>query len=93
MGKCGQAEKQQQMRTFWPVPATSADVMAMGEWEADCGQGKGKIHLHRPLGLPGAAGQVHAFREGQADFCKLHGGAFPGEALGQILQKVRIRKG
>lgn len=51
------------------------------------------IQWHCPLSPPGASGQVHAFREGWADFCKLYGEAFPGEAMGQIPQKVRMRKG
>lgn len=43
---------------------------------------------------PSAGSQVPAFREGWTDFfCKPHGGAFPREAMGQMPQKVRMRKG
>lgn len=77
MGKCGQAEKQQQMRAFWPVPATSADVMAVGDLGLTVTKGKGRY-----IGAVLWISQAHAFREGLADFfCRLHGGAFPGEAL------------
>lgn len=85
MGKRAQVEKQQQKRTFWPAPATSADATANGDWGLTVTKGKGGIQWHCPLGPLGAAGQMYTFREGWADFfCKPHDGAFPGEAMGQI---------
>lgn len=89
MGKCGQVEKQQQQRAFWPAPAPSVDSVATGD------QGlKEKIQGHCPLGLRGVAGRcMFSERDQMTSFGSPMVWQLPGETLEpQIPWKVRMRK-
>lgn len=92
-GKRGQVEKQQQMGTFWPAPATSADATAVGDWGLTVTKGKGSFNGTAFWVLQGHQGRCTLFREGWAGvLCMSHGGAFPGEVMGGS-DAVRMRKG
>lgn len=84
MGKRAQVEKQQQKRTFWPAPATSADATANGDWGLTVTKGKGGIQWHCPLGPLGAAGQMYTTSSANP---------MMGHSLGKPWVKYPQRKG
>lgn len=84
MGKRAQVEKQQQKRTFWPAPATSADATANGDWGLTVTKGKGGIQWHCPLGPLGAAGQMYTTSSANP---------MMGHSLGKPWVKYPKRKG